>query len=209
MADPNLVADGDDIVADWGNAIANRVTNVFASSGARGAAMSAPFTGQMTYLASGDLYEGLQSYNSASQWALPPNIPHGHVGSGYSSSTVTSVDLTKDIVSVTVTAYGHRYLRVQGAVYLGNATVNTEVGLHLYVNASAATSSLVDGGYIATGGEVHTKLTCDYEYAGLTALGSVTFSLRAAPVSGTVDAVNATMVGRIWVTDMGPSGSPA
>lgn len=191
----------------------DQVVTPFATTGARDAAITSPVKGMLEYITSNDSSEGLTSYNSASQWRKPWNMPWGYVGYATATSNQSSITTETDITSLTLTftAVANRYYEISTQVNWQTAVANDVVQLKIYDATASASlqgtlriigNTAANGGYDTLSAQVVTTFSA----------GSRTVKIRAALNSGTGPLNTygaATNANFIYIKDVGPSGAPS
>jgi len=196
--------------SDVNNFLMEQSVMSFASTGARDAAITAPETGMVAYVGSGDSSEGLYHYTSGSAWRKGPgwNAPWGVVarnqGNGPGTSTSGATE-TAVFTSASFTAVANRFYRVSIATTISATAADSYT---MRIRQDSTSGTVWWGGNITFGTGVGKMNIHPMGSTTLTA-GAHTFLLtltRTAGVSAqitTLEAVN------MVVEDIGPSGAPA
>jgi hypothetical protein len=186
---------------------------VFASTAARDTELASPVAGMVCYVASGDVNEGLYTYNGTS-WRKGPgwNAPWGILGYAEATSDQTSVSTLADVTSLTltVTLVSNRRYRLSSGALFTQATSASSQTFGLYTGSSGA-GTLLAYGPANTGlnQAAIAGLTAAYAATVVTGSGSTSYHARASAVAGTLTVSNTTSKGWIMIEDIGPSSTPA
>jgi hypothetical protein len=184
---------------------------VFASTGARDAAITSPVAGQICYVASANSAEGLYTYNGTA-WRQGPgwNAPWGVVGQASSTSAQTGIgagltDVT--FATVTWTGVSNRLYRVFSYMLTQQVTSSGVQQFQIQTGSSGAgtaiTNQLTES--ITAGTNRGIQIFGTY----FTGTGSQSLHMRASTTVGTLTIDNATAKGWFVVEDVGPTGNPA
>jgi hypothetical protein len=203
LANPGAISDvvaGGGVDPDWGNAIRDRVVNVFADATARDAAITVPKEGMACWLADVDQF---QVYNGVA-WRLPWSQPWGVMGTVTPSSATSNTTTVQDIAggSITFTAVAHRRYKLHAECNI-SGTVTGDVA-SLIVNDGSG-DLFTNRGQVLAGATAAMTVVC--EAFSTPGAGAVTMKCRKANAAG---AGTVTFSGiRFYVEDCGPNGTPA
>ena len=204
------IVSGTNITSSWANAsVRDQVVSPFASTAARTAAITVPVVGMVSTLTTNTSAEGVEVYNSASQWRLPWNMPWGRVGSAVATTNQTSIgssatDVTS--LSVTWTAVANRYYRTTVIIPVFSQLGSNGI-VNLLITDSTPTTKQSVNLQATAGTDVNIQA---FVLESTITAGSTTRKARILTTggSGTVTA-NTANVPTIIVEDLGPSGAPA
>lgn len=197
--------------ADVNNFLMEQSVMSFASTGARDVAITAPETGMVAYIGSGDSSEGLYHYTSGTAWRKGPgwNAPWGQVGRNQGNGPGTSTSGTTEtavFTSASFTAVANRFYRVSIATTI---TSTAGDGYTMRIRQDSTSGTVWWGGNIvfATG---QTKLNVHPMGSSTLTAGSHTFLLTLTRNAGSQTAQIGTLESvNMVVEDIGPSGAPA
>ena len=171
---------------------------VFATTGARDSAITAPEAGMTAYINSGDSSEGLYSYTGTT-WNKGPswNAPWGLVAltSDTTSATITA---NTNHVATTFTAFANRYYEINFVGRVIMAVANTT---HIIYDATA--TATIQEWYNATLTDLQPVLQVVKTFTA----GTRTLAYRAN-VNVTTVITGATRPHQLIIKDIGPSGAP-
>jgi hypothetical protein len=185
---------------------------VFATTGARDAAIPSPSGGQACYVDDGTSAEGLQFYNGTAWRQVSWNQPWGVLTAPVSiTSAQTGIgtgltDLTS-LVTGSVTAVGNRYWRISFRCSVSQQTSAGLVEITINTGASGAGTQLQSSqNQLAA---TTTGAISDYVIT-TPAAGATQYHLRGHTSANTFDRNgSATQPASIVLEDLGPQGAPA
>ena len=138
------VSGGTTILTAWGNEVRDRTVQVFASTAERDAAYPIPNRGQCCYIYSGDIAEGLYTFDGVA-WRPPWNTAWGWLARWNVVSDITNVTVLQDLTAYTLnwTAVLNRCYLVQAFLRLqASGTSGQDAWIYLTDGANVQLQSL-------------------------------------------------------------------
>jgi hypothetical protein len=192
---------GEEVLAtDFNNYVQSQVTAQFANAAARDAWSSPPNGALCVTLDDGVLWQ-----RGPTAWRKPWASPWGRVGEAVAVAdhlTFTTVMTAINGMSITFTAFAGRLYRVYFIVAARQNTANGVQAFQIFdgtTGASVIQRMGVAGLFDAVQGELLLSWPA----------GARTLSVRANVAAGSMDILSASALsGRIYVSDIGPTGVP-
>ena len=184
--------------SEMNNYLMEQSVMVFATTGARDSAITAPEAGMTAYINTGDSSEGLYSYTGTT-WNKGPswNAPWGLVAltSDTTSATITA---NTNYVATTFTAFANRYYEIN---FMGRVIMAAANTTHIIYDATAAAT--IQEWYNATLTDLQPVLQVVKTFTA----GTRTLAYRAN-VNVTTAITGVTRPHQLIIKDIGPSGAP-
>ena len=182
---------------------------VFATTGARDSAITAPEAGMTAYINSGDSSEGLYSYTGTT-WNKGPswNAPWGLLASGVSSGN-TAIGADQDLTGMTATFtfIANRNIELRSQVIWGTTNMATPNYYQRIFEGGTLLSALAGTPLAINNGFGWEQASILSHWLSPTA-GSHTYKVRGAHFGGGGTGVVTATASSLRIIDHGPSGAP-
>lgn len=193
--------------SDVNNYLMEQSVMSFASTGARDAVVTAPEAGMTAYIDSGDVNEGLYTYNGTS-WRKGPgwNAPWGnqlYCTNSTSNSTFTTTATVISGMTGSVSVVNNRVYQCTFTCRFYNSTANNHSLFRVRQGGNIIFDSIAYN--YSTSNDITHSLVC---YFRATSTGSVTFDVQGYAGTGTLTVFHSNGPTVFTVNDIGPYGAP-